>query len=279
MKTRLPTLSALCGAALGAALLLALCLVAPVARAATPQTQETKEEAAAPDPGQQQAEAEEVEPTPAELEAENRAAEKLFREAFANQTTPPQRVRLLERVVKEHPDTDWADDALWTLGEAARRQHLHRAVVYYWQYLMGRYPEAELEPFTCRQTVYKESRVAAINDLLLREGSRYKRTGLKVQPGQERKSFVYGNVDVIDPLPMLVWEGLGDAYRRLEMEELAHKAYLKSAEAAPTEGRWATAYSKRIEQKAERTKPTVATRQPGTEENRPAAAKREEDGE
>ena len=68
-----------------------------------------------------------------------------YRDALLNAVTPGERVQALEQVVKDHPKSRWADDALWVLGEAARQGSRHDLVVYYWHALVAAYPR-ETDP-------------------------------------------------------------------------------------------------------------------------------------
>ncbi|MHC4592359.1 MAG: tetratricopeptide repeat protein, partial [Planctomycetota bacterium] len=179
--------------------------------------------------------------------------EATFRWAFTDAISPEVRVRTLERVVIEHPDSPWADDALWVLGEAARRQGLHQRVVYYWQYLMGVRPDVALEEFTCSLGIHRTSQLAQV--YVEGTGLSYRRQGGVTSQGGK----VFVNVQPYSPAPMLVWEGLADCYEQLGKPELALKAYRAALESAPGGGQWAPLYRKGIE-RLERSLETLPAR-------------------
>ena len=165
-------------------------------------------------------------------------AQALFRSAFAEQVSPADRVKILERVVKEQADSLWADDALWVLGAAARRQGLSTRVVYYWQFLISRWPAAHLEDYTRTLDVYRLSPASGIQRVLEAEGRLYVPQPGHVISGKDASAFVYNNAVAFNPVPMLVWEGLGDCYSELAKPDLAASAYAKVLAAAPAEGQW-----------------------------------------
>jgi len=169
--------------------------------------------------------------------------ERTFRGAFTDEMAPVERVRVLERLAKEHPDSKWAADALWVLGEAAREQGLPERVVYYWQYLMGSDPEVELQPFTRSQPIYLNSGLPPVSYYLSATGLGYApHEGLAAKDG----TYFY-NAKPFNPAPMLVWDGLGHAYEDLGRTELALKAYKKALECAPTGGPWVSIYQGNVD--------------------------------
>jgi tetratricopeptide (TPR) repeat protein len=169
--------------------------------------------------------------------------EEVFRHAFTQEMTPAERVQALERLVKEHSDSKWADDALWVLGEAARQQGLSQRVVYYWQYLTGSKPDMELEQFTKSQDLYRRSGLAEVTYYLQATGF-----GYVPQEGLAAKDGTYFvNAKPVNPAPMLVWGGLAHAYEDLGQPRLALKAYRKALECAPAAGPWTRSYQDRVE--------------------------------
>ncbi len=178
-------------------------------------------------------------------------AQALFRSAFEQQLEPDRRVQVLERIVKEHPESPWADDALWVLGEAARRQQLPRRVLYYWQFLMARWPGVHLEDYTRSLEFYRLSPVGGIEHLLEAEGTLYSRRPGRVIPGNEADSFAYSNAVAFNPAPMLVWEELGDCYARLGKRDLAAAAYRRALAAAPVSGSLSGRFRQRMGGKLE----------------------------
>jgi hypothetical protein len=167
--------------------------------------------------------------------------ESLYRRAFESGLELAERVELLERVVKEHPDSRWADDALWVLGESARQRGRPRLVVYYWQYLLVSRPQVGLEDFTLGQPVYRDSRLHQIRLFARMTGSTYSRDQ-EVRGGERRDEHVYINARPFDPVPVAVWEGLGHAYRHMRKSKMAARAYRMARMAAPERGLWAQRY-------------------------------------
>lgn len=188
-------------------------------------------------------------------------SEAVFRGAFSEAVSPEVRVRTLERVVIEYPDSPWADDALWVLGEAARRQGLHQRVVYYWQYLMGVRPDVALEDYTRSLEIHRTSELAQALLYVEGTGLSYRRQGGVTSRGGK----VFVNVEPYSPAPMLVWEGLADCYEQLGKPELALKAYRAALESAPDGGQWAPLYRRQI-QRLEESLETLPERASSEEE-------------
>jgi len=165
-----------------------------------------------------------------------------FRAAFAEGVEPVQSARMLVRLVKEHPQSEWADDALWVLGETARRQRRPDRVVYFWQYLMARKPGAELEEFTRSLELYRRSPLGNIMVLMEAEGTAYVPDGKGITDG--RSFFV---AKPFNALPMAVWEELGRSYLTLGKPAVALKAYQRALACAPERGRWKDTYRARMQ--------------------------------
>ncbi len=174
-------------------------------------------------------------------------AEALFRSAFDPELEPPERVERLEQVIKEHRDSAWADDALWVLGEAARRRKAHERVAYYWQLLVARADELHLEEYTTGLAIYRESALPAVRYLLRMEGTVYRPATVDVITSDAADMFLYTNVEPYAPEPVLIWEALGDAYLELNRPQLAVKAYARARELLPGSGRWALGYRQRLD--------------------------------
>lgn len=170
-----------------------------------------------------------------------------FRAAFEEGVPPVRSARILVRLVKEHPRSEWADDALWVLGEAARRQKRPDRVVYFWQYLMASKPDAELEEFTRSLELYRRSPLGSIMVVLEAEGTAYVPDA--EAKAQGRAFFV---AKPFNAVPMSVWEELGRSYLRLGKPSLALKAYQRALACAPEHGRWKGRYRTRIRTLAER---------------------------
>ncbi len=166
-----------------------------------------------------------------------------YRRIFSEEMDPTERTRALERLVKEHSDSPWADDALWVLGEAARQQGSTRRTVYFWHYLMARRPDVRLEEFTRGLEVYRKAPIPRVMLLMEVSGVAYAADGSEFKDGD---SFFY-NAKPFNAVPMLVWEELGRSYKRLQKPALAVKAYRKALESAPPQGRWADIYGRRVE--------------------------------
>jgi len=170
-------------------------------------------------------------------------AEAAFRAAFAGEIEPEERVAALERVVKEHADSAWADDALWALGEAARQQQSTDKVIYYWQYLMSRRPDVELEDLTRSLPLYQASRLPQAYAYLEATGMTY----VHHDGVEKEEASVFVNAKPFNPVPMLVWEELGRSFVERDKLKLALKAYDKALEAAPPGGRWQRSYRAAIQ--------------------------------
>jgi len=188
------------------------------------------------------------------------ALEDAYRQAFEDDLTPTDRVAALERIVKEHPESRWADDALWALGEAARQQQLSRRVIYYWQYMMGRVMQPRLEPYTRTLPLYRTSSLRRAEYLLEVEGAAFQqpkpRDDGKEQDGRELRQApsvvkaggrVFLDCRPFNPVPMVVWGELGARYERLGRLRLALSSYQRAAARAPETGRWAADFRVRVE--------------------------------
>jgi len=165
-----------------------------------------------------------------------------FRRAFGPSVSPEDRRHLLERVAKEHLDSPWGDDALWALGEMARRRGETLRSVYLWQCLLARKGELRLEPFTRSLEMYRTSPVAQVAALMEAEGLIYVADGGRYTEG----SGVFLNARRFDPTVMVTWDELGTAYERMNRPALALRAYRKALDAGPHRGRWAEIYRARI---------------------------------
>jgi tetratricopeptide (TPR) repeat protein len=174
--------------------------------------------------------------------------EAVFRRVFAEEMEPTERVSELERLVKEHRQSRWADDALWVLGEAARQQKCTERAVYYWQFLMAFRPDVELEEFTRSLPLYGASRLPQVYLHLEAAGLTYvRREGVAAEP-----NGLFVNARPFNPVPMVVWQELGRALAQLGKLELAVKAYGRALAAAPEGSHWVGTYqaaTERLERK------------------------------
>jgi hypothetical protein len=171
--------------------------------------------------------------------AEAPAPESLFAEAFAPDVGPDDSRMCLERIVKESPDSEWADDALWVLGEAARQQGQPRRVAYYWQYLMAVHPEPHLEELTRSLPLYQRSGLPQVELYMRRTGQSYVRSEGRLREGNRELL----NVKPFSPLPMLVWAELGKTYEHMGRLTLSRKAFARAQTSAPTGGQWRQNYA------------------------------------
>lgn len=156
-----------------------------------------------------------------------------FRQAFAGEMKREDAVTLLQRIAKECPDSVWADDALWALGQDARNRKDHRRVIYYWQFLMAARPDVQLEDFSREQELYRRSGLPEARYYLEATGQTYRRGDGR----QARGRTLFVDAKPVNPVPVRVLEGLGEAYERLGQYELALRAYRKGVEHAPTRKR------------------------------------------
>ena len=162
-----------------------------------------------------------------------------FLEALLGVLTPEERVAALEQIVKDHPRSVWADDALWILGETARqmRPPRHDKVIYYWQILVSEHPHVELEEITRTLGLYQASGLPQVEFYLVRTGRSYVlQNGIMARlRGTDR---VLVNARAFNAVPMCVWEGLAQAYRSLGKHKPALAAYRMAYRAAPNGGPW-----------------------------------------
>ncbi len=170
----------------------------------------------------------------------------VFERAFARETGPVERVRLLECLAKEHPACSWSDDALWILGEAARQQGNTALMARYWQYLVTSRPDVKLEEATCELAVYRASAVPQVRHLLVAEGKAYVRQHPRVIDGGDW--HVVQNARRLNVVPMVVWGDLAAFYEKMGRPRLALKAYRRAMQSAPAECMWLEAYRSRSRQ-------------------------------
>ncbi len=181
--------------------------------------------------------------------ADRSPAEALFRRALAREGLEArERVRLLEKVAKEHPGSKWADDAVWVLGEAARQQNRIGCVLRYWQYLMGRWPEARLEEYTRSHRIFRDSEMPVIEAILRVQGVGYLRREEARVDNTRGSLHLFRNADRFNCLPMTVWTELGKCYEQLERPRLALLCYRRGLDASAAAG----SLRKRCERDVER---------------------------
>ena len=178
-------------------------------------------------------------------EATEEEARQLYEGAFSEGLKVAERLEALEQVAKDYADTAWADDALWVLGEVARKRRDSRRAVLFGRQLLEREVPPSLEPFTEQQAIYARSRLPRVLFLLGRTGHLYRHEGAKAI------------AIPFDPLQMVVSEGLALQYEKLGLHELALKEYRRAIAAAPPGGMFARIYVRRadrLEKKVERLK-------------------------
>ena len=161
-----------------------------------------------------------------------------FTQAFAPEVEPQAARLALERIVKESPDSEWADDALWVLGEHARQGGQPLRVAYYWQYLMAVRPEPHLEEFTRSLPLYRWSGLVQVEIYVRKTGQSYALNEGRIREGN--REFL--NVKAFNPVPMLVWAGLGSSYEQMDRLALSLKAFQQAQASAPTGGPWRASY-------------------------------------
>ncbi|MFO7955788.1 MAG: tetratricopeptide repeat protein [Candidatus Brocadiia bacterium] len=172
-------------------------------------------------------------PTPQDSEKAGR----VFRRVWTEEMPPDEKVRLLESIVKDHPRSEWADDALWALGEAARQEGLPARMMHYWHYLLSARPDVRLEDYTRSLPIYLRSGLPQVEMLLLAEGQSMVPRRRDVVNTEEANLFLMRNARRFNPVPMTVWGELAECYRKRGRLSLALKAYRKALEAAPESGR------------------------------------------
>lgn len=166
-----------------------------------------------------------------------------FVEAFGPGMDPAVQKGMLERIVKESPNSQWADDALWCLGELARQAGRPRHVAYYWQYLMAVQPEPKLEEFTHSLPLFARSGVPQVEMLLRGTGQAYVHTEARAIDGNR----VLLNAKPVSAARVLVWAGLGQAYEQMGRLRLAQKSYAQAQACAPAGGQWRATYAMAVE--------------------------------
>jgi tetratricopeptide (TPR) repeat protein len=183
--------------------------------------------------------------------------ERMFRDAFRRDRTMTQRAEMLESLVKDHPQSKWADDALWALAEMADAMKNRDAAVRFRRALAERETPPTLEPFTRTLPIYTESRVPRVLYLLSMSGNRYKRDGVRAVP--------------FNPLPMMLHEELAMDYEEMGQLELALQEYRLAEKAAPEGDFFARTYAARASRIEARLKTAEdAEPKPKPEEARPA---------
>lgn len=188
-------------------------------------------------------------------------AERAFRVAFGPEVSPTQCTALLEQLAKEHADSKWADDALWVLGEAARQQGLPQRVIYYWQFLMARRPDVDLEEFTRGLDIYRASGLPQVEQYLQATG-----LGYVIEEGTaKREGVVFINARRFNAVPMTVWEGLARSYEAFGKPALALKAYRRALSLAPAAGPWGKTYQERANRLETALKGRAGGQQPAAE--------------
>jgi tetratricopeptide (TPR) repeat protein len=156
-------------------------------------------------------------------------------------------VRLLERVAKEGPNTQWADDALWLLGEMARQAGDDARAVYYWQYLIALQPDVILEDETKMLPIYGTSGIPQVELYLRLTARQY----VRAPAAGMRDGRHYVGVRPINATAMIVCEGLGRAYEALGKPSLALRAYRRALAQCPEEGSWRARFEGAVERLAD----------------------------
>jgi hypothetical protein len=176
---------------------------------------------------------------PSSGEAAATGSDTRFARAFDPALDEAARRVALERIVKESPDSEWADDALWALGEAAREKGQSRQVAYYWQYLMAVHPEPRLEEFTQSLPLYQRSGLPQVEMFVRGTGQSYVHCDGRSFEGE--KMFV--DAKPFSAVPMLVWAGLGQSYEQMGKLRLSQKAFEQAGACAPSGGQWRANYT------------------------------------
>jgi len=167
-------------------------------------------------------------------EVKEAEAQKQFEQAFDLGLKLKKRVEILQKVVSEYPESAWADDALWALGEIASRYGFEKYAVRFRQELVERKDTPKLERFTGTTWIYHQSRIPGVLWILERTGHRYRREKMS------EKAIAF------NPLPMVVNEDLALAYRQRGKPEEALNYYRKALTCAPEGGLFASIYQRRI---------------------------------
>jgi tetratricopeptide (TPR) repeat protein len=160
---------------------------------------------------------------------------------------PGERVSVMERIVKEFPDSDWADDALWVLGEACRQQRNLTGALRYWQYLVSRWPEVELEGETRVLDLFQASSAAWSEFLLTVEGLSFRPDTPRANVDPASGTYLTHSAAKVNTVPMAVWYDLGQVYEGLGCHEVASRAYRRARALVPAGCRLAEMYQTRAD--------------------------------
>jgi tetratricopeptide (TPR) repeat protein len=186
--------------------------------------------------------------------AASAAVEGAFRAALDAAPWSPEQVRLLEQVAKEGPETQWADDALWVLGEMARQAGDQKRAIYYWQYLTALRPNVVLEEDTKSLDVYARSGIPQVELYLQLTARRYVRVeATGTEDGQR-----YMEVRPVSATAMLICQGLGEAYEALGKRGLALRAYRHALANCPEAGSWRERFQEAVRRLADAEPPAAA---------------------
>jgi len=190
----------------------------------------------------------------AEDEVTEAEVQKEFMRAFGPGLKLKERVDVFVGIVSEHPESVWADDALWVLSQiASMTAHREEAIRFRERLLEGE-EAPQLETFTKGTWIYRSSRIPSVLWVLDRTGHRYQRVetkekALRVVPqrGKPGKVKVLVRTVPFNPLPMVLNEELAGLYEQEGMDEEALYRYRQALKCAPQGSLFANIYQQRIE--------------------------------
>ncbi len=163
---------------------------------------------------------------------------------------PAERVAVMERIVKESPESEWADDALWALGEECRQRGNLTGALRYWQFLLSRWPAVELERETRALDVFQGTSAAWAEFLLTMDGLSFTPDTPRARTDPATGSFTAHSARRLNTVPMAVWFDLGQVYEGLGCHEVAFRAYTRATALVPAGCRLAEVYGNRAQSAA-----------------------------
>ena len=163
--------------------------------------------------------------------------EELFQAAGEDAEDLDERLEALADLVKKHPRSKWADDAVWMMGELCKQAKRPREAIEYKTLLVKKYPHCRLQPHTKTLRVYKRSFVSALGRLLKNLGH------VKFRKNQRPTYF--------RPEPIAMNHDLAVIYERLGDYAKSKRYYEACLRKMPKEGLLTDSLRKNYERVAE----------------------------
>lgn len=155
----------------------------------------------------------------------------LFRRAMAEEPDFDEQILMLEELVKTHPRSIWADDALWAIGEMYAQKKQRGKAIGYKRQLVSWYPGCHLESYTQALPVYKKSFVPALRQACRDMGQLPAYRGRRmVVPERSRAAAL------VNPVPVAVAHDLALMYERQGDFVKAARYYRRCLKRLPARG-------------------------------------------